>query len=315
MLAVVVLVTARCVFLDGVDQPDSVQAGEVLHVTLKTRLDIAEDRSNVRLVIGMLLPRSWRGAENMEMTYAVEGGEAGRMVAVPGGIREPDSGGRLTWPAALMNRFGIGANLIDDMEWVVFWTEGQDNVYNGYKQNITIRIAAKSGMQNMRFKTGYFVGSSSDGLSDFFGVANVYKTFFTDCFEVHGGEGDVQDFCNPQQTFVDPYRSTDNDIVTLTYDRDILPGTLGDEIYLCATAELADGGTVERCTPSDASRLLPVADALGRFEVTMWPRQYFGLAAGQTVERMTYHFMDRSGAIKLGYGNTDEPFVFTFRCE
>jgi len=307
---------ARCVFLDGVDQPSSVKAGEIFEATLHAHVQAAEDRPNVRFVIAVLVPRSWKAAQSMEISYAAENFGSGTMVQIPAGVKAPNSGNNLDWSAALKNKFGIGPNLIDDMEWVVYWTKEQYDIHNGDKPVIDAQIAIKSGQQNMRFKFGYFVASSEDGLNDFLGGPGaLYKTLFTDCFEVTDGEGDLMDFCNPPQTFVDPYRSTDNDIITLTYDRDILPGPLAEEIYLCATAELAGGETKTICEATAANRMKAVVGAKGRFEMTFWPRQYFGLQEGEVIERLTYYFTDETGNIKVGYANTQEPFVYTFRCD
>ncbi|SEN48207.1 protein of unknown function [bacterium A37T11] len=312
----VLAVTTHCVFLDNVDQPDTVKAGETVHMTLQAHVNVSEDRTNVRFIIALLVPRSWKAGETMQMTYSAPDFGSGKLVQIPANVRAPQSGNTLTWSPALMNKFGIGPNLIDDMEWVAFWTQETYNLPNGDKPKITAQIALKSGLQNMKFKFGYFIGSSIDGLSDFLGGPGaLYKKLFTDCFEVTDGQGDVQDFCNPPQTFVDPYHSNDNDIITLTYDRDIIPGPLADDIYLCASAQLTNGKTKTICEPTDKHRLKKVNGAQGRFEITFWPRAYFELASGESISQLTYYFTDSSGAVKVGYANTEEPFVYTFRCE
>ncbi|GHE35722.1 DUF4961 domain-containing protein [Sphingobacterium griseoflavum] len=305
-----------CVFLDSVDQASSVQAGEVFEATLTAHVNAAQERSNVRFVIGILLPRSWRAAANTKMTYTSDFG-SGELVQIPSSVRAPNSGNNLAWSPALMNKFGIGPNLIDDMEWVVFWTREQYNIVNGDQVEIDAKISIRTGEQNMRFKVGYFVGSSEDGLNDFLGGPGaLYKSMFSSCFEVTDGEGDIIDFCNPPQTFLTPFRSSDNDILTLTFDREILPGPLGDDIFLCATAELADGTFKEVCQQDAHSRLTLLTGTRGRFEITFWPRQHFALTAGESIIRLTYYFTDASGAIKVGYANSpDEPFTHTFRCD
>jgi len=316
VLCLLAVVLVRCVFLDSVDQPASIKAGEVFHATLHAHVTAAEARPNVRFVIGVLVPRSWKAAQSMQISYTAESFGSGEFEKIPTGVKAPNSGNNLDWAPALLNKFGIGPNLIDDMEWVVFWTKEQYNVQNGDNPVIEASISIKSGPENVKFKFGYFVASSEDGLNDFLGGPGaLYKTLYSDCFEVSDGEGDLLDFCNPPQTFVDPYRSTDNDILTLTYDRDILPGPLNEEIYLCAKAELSDGAFKEVCEATSKQQLTKVDGAKGRFEITLWPRQYFELQAGQTIERLSYYFTDQTGSIKVGYANTEEPFVYTFRCD
>ena len=311
----VTLLVAGCVYLDEVIQPDSVKAGEVLEVTLRAHADAGDNRDRVHFVIGMLVPRVWNAADHMTMTYVAEEFGSGTLVQIPEGVKAPNYDGNMDWAAALYSKFGIGPNLIDDMEWVVFWTKETYNVAQGEHPTIEAQISLETGPQNVKFKVGYFVGTSEDGLNDFGAPETYYKTWFSDCFETTDGEGDVIDFCNPPQTFLDPYRSTDNDILTLTYDRDVIPGPLSDEIYLCATAELVDGGTKTVCETTEVQRMIAVEGAAGRFEITLWPRQYFGLQEGEVIERLTYHFTDQSGSIKVGYANTEEPFVYTFKCD
>jgi len=315
MIAIVLLVVVRCVYLESVEQPASVRAGETVNTTLRAYIQAAEDRTNVRFVIGVLVPRSWRAAENTEMHYTSNFGD-GELVQIPANVRAPNSGNTLAWSDALMNKFGIGPNLVDDMEWIVFWTREQYTIRNGDRPEITTHISIKSGTQNMKFKFGYFIASSEDGLNDFLGGPGaLYKTQFTDCFDVTDGEGDLLDFCNPPQTVVDPYRSTDNDILTITFDRDILPGPLGEDIFLCANATLTDGREISRCGTSEEYRLEPVSGASGQYEISLWPRQFFELAPGEVIERLAYHFTDAYGQIRVGYANTEEPFVYTFHCE
>ncbi len=109
----------------------------------------------------------------------------------------------------------MGGNyMTDQLEWVVFWTEQTYNVPQGVKENIDVKIVLKAGPENMQFKTGYFLGTSSDGLSDVFGSNNVYKSQFKDCFMITDGTGDLIDFCNPAIAAVTPGMATDNDFLT-----------------------------------------------------------------------------------------------------
>src|SRR5690606_41520115 len=168
MWAVVRLFGGRCVYMDAVDQPDSVRTGETVNTTLRAYIQAAEDRTNVRFVIGVLVPRGWRAAENTKLHYTSNFGD-GELVQIPDNVRAPNSGNTLAWSPALMNKFCIGPNLIDDMEWIVFWTREQYIIRNGDRPEITAHISIKSGPQNMKFKFGYFIASSEDGLNDFLG--------------------------------------------------------------------------------------------------------------------------------------------------
>jgi hypothetical protein len=308
------LLIAGCIFLEGVDQPTSAKAGEDMTITMRTRIDVADGgRSNVRLIIGFLAPRSWTAATNSTITFTSTSYGSGKMVPVPSTVIV---GSGLNWPAALKNRFGMGGNYMsDDLEWVVFWTEQAYNVPNGVKQNIDVKIATKAGPENTQFKTGYFLGTSSEGLSDVFGSNNVYKCQFKDCFQVTDGQGDLIDFCNPQIAAVVPGNATDNDFLTVSFDPDVVPTALNavSNIYICAKGYTSSGQILEACVQTDASKLAPFTGR--KSAITIWPRSLFNVEDGQTLTKMEYFFTDASGSVKVGYGNTASPFVYTFKCQ
>ncbi|UYQ94441.1 DUF4961 domain-containing protein [Chitinophaga horti] len=312
-LLLLLALMAGCVFLEGVDEPTGAQAGTDLTFTMRTRIDVADGgRSNVRLIIGFLAPKSWEATANSTITYTTTSFGSGKMVPVPASVIA-DKG--QPWPAALKARFGMGGNyMVDDLEWVVFWTEQTYNVAQGVKQNIDVKIVTKAGADGTRFKTGYFLGTSSENLSDVFGTNNVYKCQFKSCFEV-SGPGDIIDFCNPQIGAAIPGQATDNDLITLSFDPQVVQTPLDavSEIYCCAKAYTTDGQVLDACTANPASLLRPFTGK--RSAVTIWPRAFFSVPDGKTLSKIEYFFTDATGSIRVGYANTASPFVFTFKCQ
>lgn len=308
------LLLAGCVFLDGVDQPSSAKAGEEMTITMHNRIDVADGgRSGVRLIVGFLAPKSWDATTNSTITFTTTSYGNGKMVPVPSSI---SPGGGLSWPAALKNRFGMGGNFMtDDLEWVVFWTEQTYNVPQGVKDNIDVKMVIKPGPENTQFKTGYFLGTSSEGLSDVFGSNNVYKCQFKDCFSITDGVGDIIDFCNPQIAAVTPGVATDNDFLTLSFDPDIVQTALNGvgNIYLCAKGYTSDGQVHEVCTQTEDSKLKAYTG--NKSAITIWPRAYFNMQEGQTMTKIEYFFTDATGTVKVGFSNTTAPFVYTFKCQ
>ena len=308
------LLLAGCVFLDGVDQPSAAKAGEEMTITMHNRVDVADGgRTNVRLIIGFLAPKSWAAAASAVITYTTTSYGNGKMVPIPSSVV---AGGGQSWPAALKARFGMGGNyMTDDLEWVVFWTEQAYNVPQGVKDNIDVTMVIKPGPENMQFKTGYFLGTSSDGLSDVFGSNNVYKCLFKDCFSITDGEGDLIDFCNPQIAAVTPGVATDNDFLTLSFDPDIVQTALNGvgSIYLCAKGYTNDGQVLEVCTQTEDAKLKSYTG--NKSAITIWPRAYFNMQDGQTLEKIEYFFTDATGTVKVGFSNTAAPFVYTFKCQ
>ncbi|GEP88746.1 protein of unknown function [Chitinophaga terrae (ex Kim and Jung 2007)] len=312
LIVLACLVLSRCVYLNEVDQPSEVKAGQDLVAVMHTRFEIAEARAADRIVVGILVPKSWNAAANTTMTYTTTSMGSGTMVKIPAGVL---TNGK-EWPAALRERYGIGPNLLDDMEWVVFWSQTTYDVVNGDKQDVDIKIVTKTGPENMRVKLGYFIASSSDGLNDFY-TNRPYKAIFKDCFEVTDGDGDLVDFCNPQLAITDPNSSLDNDIMTITFNADVVntPLTGAQDVYFCVKAYTNDGQVIDRCVQQPGSRMPKAAGVGNRYSITFWPRQYFNVSANQTINRLEYYFTDASGNIKVGYGNTASPFVYTFKCK
>jgi hypothetical protein len=307
------LLLAGCVFLDGVDQPPAAKAGEEMTITMHNRIDVADGgRTNVRLIIGFLAPKSWAATANSTITYTTTSYGNGKMVPVPSSVMV----GGLSWPAALKNRFGMGGNyMADNLEWVVFWTDQAYNVPQGVKDKIDVTMVIKPGPENMQFKTGYFLGTSSDGLNDVFGSNNVYKCQFKDCFSITDGQGDLIDFCNPQIAAVTPGVATDNDFLTLSFDPDVVPTALNgvSNIYFCAKGYTSDGHVLEACTQTENSKLKSYTG--NKSAITIWPRAYFNMQEGQTLEKIEYFFTDATGTVKVGFSNTTAPFVYTFKCQ
>lgn len=305
---------AGCVFLDGVDQPTAPKPGEDMTITMHTRVDVADGgRSGVRLIIGFLAPKNWQAGSSANITYTTNTYGNGKMVPVPASVEAANG---QNWPAALKTRFGMGGNFMtDDLEWVVFWTEQTYNVPQGVKDNIEVTINVKPGEENVQFKTGYFLGTSSDGLSDVFGSNNVYKCMFKDCFTVTNGQGDLIDFCNPQIAAVTPGVATDNDLLTVAFDPDVVQTALSgqENIYLCATAYTSQGKTYDACIQTDQSKLKAYTGK--KSAITFWPRAYFNMQEGEELVKIEYFFTDATGTTKVGFSNTASPFVYTFKCQ
>lgn len=313
-ISLFLFLVAGCVFLDGVDQPVAPVPGETMTITMHARVDVADGgRSGVRLIIGFLAPKSWQATANAVITYTTTSYGDGSMVPVPSAVEAANG---QSWPAALKTRFGMGGNFMtDDLEWVVFWTEQSYNVPQGVKENIDVTISIIPGEENVQFKPGYFLGTSSDGLSDVFGSNNVYKSMFKDCFTITNGQGDLIDFCNPQIAAVTPGVATDNDLLTVTFDPDVVPTDLSGatDIYLCAKAYTTGGKIYDACIQTDGSKLKPYTGR--KSAITFWPRAYFSMQEEEELAKIEYFFTDAAGTTKVGFSNTANPFVYTFKCQ
>jgi len=305
------LVVGACVStIINIDQPGTVVAGDTAHIVLDIQWKETNFDQNMRQVIGICMPKGWDAGNNTKMYLTSEIGDA-NMSKVPPGAVDPSTG--LLWSEAFSKKFGIGPNLIDDMEWIVYWSDVKFFVANQSLVNAKVHINIKTGPDNLMFKPGFAMCEDGDGLSD--GFPGYYTSAFGKCLEVLDGEGDIIDFCNPQIGIGEPSNATDNDLITIRYNGTLDETALKNEsdVFWCATAYTTSGETIEICAAEDFSKMRKVEDQKWRIDI--WPRKYFNLNDNQTLARIEYYFIDRTGGLKTGYGNTADPFKFTFKCK
>ncbi|WP_343671066.1 DUF4961 domain-containing protein [Chitinophaga sp.] len=300
--------------------PASAKVGDVVPI----QLDIDESCNSSgsdRLILGVLMPKGWKGTQNMTATYRSSKGD-GSFTMVP--LTTPAAhGDGKNWPDYMRATFGIAGNLIDDMEWVVMQSDNPFTYANGDKITGSIYINLKVGADDNPtvVKLAYVVANTSNGFTSdtyfdegYGPTAEYYNQYVGDCFTVTGGSGDLVDFCNPQLTTVSPPKSLDNDLVTISFDSNVIETELSgsDEVYLCATGTTSDGQTITIC--EQTTKTLMKAVGGGRYEITLWPRSFFGVSDSQTVTNMTYFITDKTGTKQVGYGNTTAPFTYKFKC-
>ena len=320
VIILAVVLACCCTQITSVDQPDTAVVGSTVPITLHIAIS-CNSSGTANFIMGFLAPNGWNAAGNTTVTYNSSKGN-GNMVLIPSSTLAPNGNG-LTWPQELKKQFGNAGNLIDDVSWVVYQTDVPLVFNNGDQITGTVNIKTKVGADNNNtlVKLAYVVANSSNGItSDGFqtcgATAEYYNEFITPCFQLTGGSGDIVDFCNPQLTTVNPPKSLDNDFITLTFDSNVVPTGLSGAAatYLCATAYTNDGKTITVCGQAAPSKMVQTVAASGKYQVTFWPRSYFGLTATQTITKMTYFITDQTGKIQVGYGNTPAPFTYTFKC-
>lgn len=303
---------ASCMFIDSVDVPPSAPANTNTDFVMHIR--IRPNASNTsKLVIGFMAPKGWNAGENTTVSFTSNGGN-GTMERMPAGTICPSANGA-DWPNALKTKFGIGGNLIDDVEWIIFQSVNSYSVGSSTSIDAAVKITSKTGSENMLVKLGFFSGNSADGLSVGINGVPTYSSFISSCFQVTDGDGDVVDFCNPQLAFIEPAKALDNDIITLTFDNGVISTPLENvnDIYLCVKAITNDGGNIEVCERTNKTKFKPTNG--GRFRADFWPRGFFNVPEGKTLVRLEYFVTNADGSIKVGYGgSTTQPFLYTFKC-
>nr|WP_321412227.1 DUF4961 domain-containing protein [uncultured Carboxylicivirga sp.] len=313
------VVLACCINLDSIDYEPTVIAGEEAVFILNCRIEPNQDsdEGGERLMMGFLVPKSWNAAENTTVTYTSSIDEITKtMSLIPDDVQPKNMQGR-TWPEALKEKWGVGTNVIDDMEWIAYQTDDIYNVRNGEKIPVTITVKTIAGSENLKFKPNFMINNSGDGLSK---EENRWDIIELDCFEVIEGEGAVIDYCELHINNAQPIYCTKDDIVTIRYQGDILENVLDDydEIYLCATAVTDNGNTYEFCDVSDKTKMRREHEFGRTFSLTFWPAGYFDIPDGESIVKILYSFKNEDGSVELQEVLEDEtevPFEYIFMCK
>jgi hypothetical protein len=311
-----VFLLCMCVNLDGVDYPLTAMAGETVTFTMHVRIDAIDNITGTRMVIAFLAPKSWKAAQNTTVTYTSKVDEGIQtMSLIPDGTVAKNSNGQ-TWPVAIRSRLGVGKNVLDDMEWVVYWSDKVYSVSNGEKIPADVKIKTKLGPENMRLKLGFFLNHTGDGFS---GDDKHYKVIFSDCFEVSGGEGDLIDFCNLHFNAAQPATATKDDILTFKFQGDVGTNPLYNTtpVYFCAKAYTDNGNVYEVCGRDEKSQMKKESQFGNTYAITLWPGAYFNLPPQEKPLRIEYTFTNADGTVQVKdeIDGSPDPFVYTFKCQ
>lgn len=305
---IIVVIISCSMTIESVDQPGTINGGETLNATLHLKIK-ADAAQTSKLMIAILVPKMWNARQKATLTF-ISDKTTGvqKMTVIPAGTPAPQAQG-LDWPAKIAAQIGNGGNLINDWEWVAFYSDADYAVANEPEFKATVYVSIPTTTDNISFKMGYLVANSTDGLS----ASDKYGTFFPGCLTVNG-TGDLIDFCNPQLSSVEPRTALDNDIITINFDAGVTGNGLDNtnDIYLCAKGITTTGETLDACAATAKTKLAVLGAK--RFRIDCWPREFFNVPAGKSLQRIEYFFTNADGSIKIGYGGLFDPFIFTFNC-
>lgn len=331
-----------CVFLDGYSiaqiGPDGkevyyAQAGEEATFTVNGHIEAriqGNDGVTTNFVFAMLVPKDWEMPKYAKVTYKTDLADDREkelpMVVMPS-TSLPKQGGGRTWAQCLMSEYGVGPNVLDDMEWVVFQTAQKWTILNNQDPTYRIYVHTKMGRKNLKCKLGFFVNHTDDGFGG--GTDHKKVTFASECFEVVGGQGMTLDFCNNHYNKMSPMAALQNDYVTLSFVGDAADNALAEQgvVYLQGRAYTTDG-KVYAMTERNANTLMRRPNTLTKtFTLTIWPTGFFGVPNDEQIDHIEYWFCNADGTVtitqsddnfvQLGtpYPAEKEPFNFVFACD
>ena len=313
VVAVCIAVFASCVYLDSIDvkQPQGdgtmaakINAGEIATFVMNGHIEVAGDQVQYddRLIFAILVPKAWKLLENNpQVTYRTTVLETWETVSTMSPIPDTQSPKNMqgyTWPDALMERFGVGTNVLNDMEWVAFKSDKGYHLNNGDKPYFEVTVKCYVGMQNLRARLGFFINRDDDGLSQ---DDRYFKASFSDPFTVENGTGTYIDFCTYHYNAVEPLESNQNDFITFSFIGSAHMNDLSatGEVYFNAVAHTDAGNTYE-VMARDASTLMKRENSYSStYKKTIWPAGYFGIPEGETITKIEYQFVNADGTIVI----------------
>lgn len=305
-----IAILSACVYLDSieVDQPQDdgsmapiIDAGKTATFVINGHIENAEDGHNdgERLIIAMLAPKSWDIRKNAVVTYQcdvlTDWDNVWTMSPIPLEMLPKNSPG--TWSEALYNRFGIGPNVLNDMEWVAFHTDNLWDIVNGQKPKyrVEIKLPIAEDAQNLRARLGFFVNIDDDGLSQ---DGARFKTVYSDPFVVQNGAGVEIDYVNYHLFSVDPMTAKQDDFITFSFVGDTYVNDLVDnncDVYFSAIATTETGNKYEVDEKTEKT-LMKKEEFSNTHKKTIWPAGFFNIPEGETIVKIEYRFTDESGA-------------------
>jgi hypothetical protein len=318
------IVLTCCVLqIYNINQPITATAGSTITITTRDSVTTNIDGGPIlaNFVVGILLPKGFAGAANTTVSYTSTLGN-GQMQLMPSSVIEPSTAGstNLSYSASMLAKFGIGNNLINDLEWVVFRSVDQVSISNGITilGNVNFQIKVGADGNTTIFKPAYVICESNDGLGYFVGnLSDPFFAFNNGARMTVNGPGDFNDLCDPQLTSFNPPKVLQNDLVTLTYNEglDSLKLLQGNKLYLCVdTIYTSDGKKLTGfCSQTEQSQLLETSVTSNLYSLTFWPASFFKLSSTQTLIEMAYHIIDAKGN-SVGLNDSKAPFIYKFSC-
>lgn len=331
------LIVVGCVYLDRADvnqgtEEDPVywtKAGEVATFTIDAHIEAAQDQTR-KFLIAILVPKSWNARENTTVTYTATGKEDGK-TPFPMSPVDPKlvpTNSDIPWSELLKSKYGVGTNVLNDMEWVAFSTNKIYEIYNFDKVTTKITIKCKTGPKNLCFKPAFFINFAEDD----FPADEGYKKYVSSsqCFEVVDGMGALIDFCAFHYNKTEPLVALQDDFITFTFLGDTYTNDLvkADAVYMEAIAYTEEGNAY-KVNEKSAKTLMTKEDRTysNIYNLTIWPAEFFGIQDDETISRIEYIFTNEDGTVSIT--STDdklaaeggelegekEPFICELVCE
>jgi hypothetical protein len=304
IIAAVVCCLSSCIFFDNILQPASVTAGNLANITLSVRMQPNEDIKDTHFIFAFLVPSVWTEAHNASITYTSNKG-SGKMIALPQNNIAAGTQ-NLSWQKALTIKFGSGNNALNDMKWLVFETAEAYNIKAKEPDIIgKISLSVRAGQQNIAFKPAYFIANTT------YGFQKASTSINTSVLNVVSGKGPVIDFCKPQLLGIVPLSGSQADMLTVTFNANVLPNTLSNkfQVFFSSKAVTNDKGIISREDVSKSLKMVPIGN--NSWRVTFCPQKFYD-SGKQVLDHIEYGITDVTGKLMVGKNGSGVPLIYKF---
>lgn len=299
-----------CMTIDEIIFPDNPKVNSDIELTVKIKQTEVQTSETSKIVFGVLVPKSWKFANNATLFLTTEGYtvQSGsevvneQMELVSATEVEPTTA--QPWATAFQAKFGVQGNT-GPVEWVVFKSKTVFNESDGTSRAPmvgTIKIKLKTGPKNIKF----FMGFTWAGMAHGFDGNHYKENVATKVLKVTGASGGIDDYTVLHYVSTTPNVFRYGDIFSIDFASEVdgtatgLKGT--DKVYLCGTAVLSDGTKVSVTEPTDANLMMKTGDIT--YKKYIYPKSFFKLPSTAVISDMYVYFINADKSVVVTDGTT-----------
>lgn len=305
-LAAMAALVFSCITFKTVSFPTNAKAGEDFNIKVNFEFEGGTERSG-NLIVAFPVPKSWKASETVTgtlTTHNLPGGQPGmgldditdEPLTLAADVIEPTT--VLPYPSAMLSQYGVLGNT-GPVEWIVLKSQTVFNVHGNAPGIVTadIDIHLKAGNTNVKFFSAVVICLSGNG----FNTANAgeFEISETQTVQVTGGTGS-DDFTVVHFVSTTPQTFRFGDYVSVEFVSEadgVQTDLYGlDEVYLNATATLADGSI------KTADKVLMIKRSEVSYFKYIYPKTFFGLGEDAEISEMHVWFTNADGSVTVTDG-------------
>lgn len=305
-----------CMTIENIIHPDDPQVDSEIEIGVDIKL-VPDNDDNTQMVFAVLAPKSWKIADNAQLTFSTSGYTQGditneTMVLMPNTEIEPTTA--LSWPAALQSEIGLMENL-GPVEWVVFRSQTTFIITDEAEKliNANVKIKLTTGSENIKLFMGYFFTGKNRGLHSEYYQANAKSKVMT----VSGGSNALIDYTTVSLVTTVPSSFGYNDLFSIVFQSEAgaveTPLKGEDEVYIYGKAIFAEG---QDSVIVDGISEKTLMDRIGgtSYQKYIYAKEFFNLPDNAVLTETYFHFTNKTQDIIVRQAS-GEDFLIMEACD